>query len=421
MTSKVGWLLVRHLRKVWVRVTAFALLAIVTAGVAQLIAPLIPSAWIEKIGADSVDQVLNILASSMLAVTTFSLAIAISAFASAASNATPRATALLQEDPTAQNVLATFLGAFLFSLVGIIALQAGYYSSAGRLVLFVATVVVIVLVVMALLRWISHLMTFGRMGDTLDRVEATAIASLENRLENPFLGGRPLLTEVPGSCIPLLSCEVGYVLHVDVGKLNTVAESLQIKVWLRAVPGSFMHQASPLLYVEREVRDNEALRQLRAAFTIGPERSFEQDPRFGLIVIAEIASRALSPAVNDPGTAISILGRLVRILSCWKDNQQSRIDYEAVFVPPITPAELIVDAFRPIVRDGAACVEVQIRVQKSLHALAAIAPDIYAEPASEMAADARSRARDALTETEYPLLEQMPAAKVGQPATHEKS
>lgn len=419
VTSKIGWHLLRHLRKVWVRVTSFALLAILTAGVAQLIAPLIPSAWTVKIGADSVDQVLNILASSMLAVTTFSLAIAISAFAAAASSATPRATALLQEDPTAQNVLATFLGAFLFSLVGIIALQAGYYSSAGRLVLFVVTAVVIGLVVVALLRWISHLMTFGRMGDTLDRVEAAAIASLENRLENPFLGGRPLLTEVPSSCIPLLSSEAGYVLHVDVGKLNTVAESLQIKVWLGALPGSFVHQASPLLYVEREIRDNEALQRLRAAFTIGPERSFEQDPRFGLIVISEIASRALSPAVNDPGTAISILSRLVRILSRWKDDQQSKIDYEVVFVPPITTAELIVDAFRPIVRDGAASVEVQIRAQKALHALAAIAPDVFAAPASEMAADARSRARDALTETEYRLLEQVPAAKVEQPETHE--
>ena len=411
MTSKIGWHLLRHMRKVWVRVASFALLGIVSAGVAQLVARLIPSAWTVKIGADSVDQVLNILASSMLAVTTFSLAIAISAFAAAASTATPRATALLQEDATAQNVLATFLGAFLFSLVGIIALQAGYYSSAGRLVLFVATAAVIALVVVALLRWISHLMTFGRMGDTLDRVEAAASASLENRLKNPFLGGRPLLTEIPETCIPLLSSEAGYVLHVDVGKLDTVAQSLKTKVWPNALPGSFVHQASPLIHVEREINDEEALKAFRNAFTVGTERSFEQDPRFGLIVITEIASRALSPAVNDPGTAISVVGRLVRILARWTEDVQLKIDHEAVFVPPITPTELIVDAFRPIVRDGASSIEVQLRIQKALHALADIAPDVFAVPATAMVADARERAKAALTESEYRLLAAVTATK----------
>lgn len=408
MTSKLGWHLLSHLRKVWVRVASFALLAVLTAVVAQAIAPLIPSAWTVNIGAESVDQVLNILASSMLAVTTFSLGIAIAAFAAAASTATPRATALLQEDATAQNVLATFLGAFLFSLVGIIALQAGYYSNAGRLVLFVATGAVVAAVVVALVRWISHLMTFGRMGDTLDRVEAAASAALDARLESPFLGGHPLRTEVPSTSMPLLASETGYVQHVDLGKLNAVAEALDMKVWLSALPGKFVHEASALVHVEREVSDQEALEGLRTAFSVGVERSFDQDPRFGLIVISEIASRALSPAVNDPGTAISVVGRLVRILARWKAEPQAKVDFPSVFVPPIDPADMIEDAFRPIVRDGAATVEVQIRIQRALHALATIAPAVFAAPAAAMAADARSRAREALTESECRLLERLP-------------
>lgn len=415
MTSKLGWHLLRHLRKVWVRVVSFALLAVLTAVIAQAVAPLIPSAWIVKIGADAVDQVLNILASSMLAVTTFSLGIAISAFTAAASTASPRATALLQEDATAQNVLATFLGAFLFSLVGIIALQAGYYSDAGRLVLFIATGAVTATVVVVLLRWISHLMTFGRMGDTLDRVEAAASASLDTRLGSPFLGGRPLRSGVPSTCIPLLSTQIGYIQHLDVGKLNAVADSLKMKVWLNALPGTFVHEASALVHVDREINDDDALQGLRSAFTVGAERSFDQDPRFGLIAISEIASRALSPAVNDPGTAISVVGRLVRILARWKEGPEAKIEHPSVFVPPLHPADMIEDAFRPIVRDGAASVEVQIRIQKALHALATISPAVFAAPAFEMTAVARSRARDSLTENEYRLLELVPAGKCGRP------
>ena len=409
MTTKFSWHLLRHFRKVWVRVVSFAFLGVGTAILAQIIAPLIPSAWTAKIGADSVDQVLNILVSSMLAVTTFSLAIATSAFAAAASTATPRATALLQRDSTAQNVLATFLGAFLFSLVGIIAVQAGYYSDAGRLVLFVMTGVVIAAVVVALLRWISHLMTFGRMGDTLDRVEAAAADALDRRLQAPYLGGQPLHAPVPTASIPIFSRETGYIQHVDIGELQACADDLNSRIWLCVLPGAFVHEAIELLRVERDVPD-EDLQTLRSAFTIAAERSFDQDPRFGLIVITEIASRALSPAVNDPGTAISVIGRLVRILARWKEDRAEEITHRSVFVPPIHPSDMIDDAFRPIVRDGAALLEIQMRIQKALYALATVSPDVFAAPAADLAAEARSRAQDALTDAEYRMLVQLPAA-----------
>lgn len=405
MKSKLNWHLARFLRKVWVRAVSFALLAVVTVVVAQVVAPFIPSSWTVNLGAEAVDSVLNIVASSMLAVTTFSLGIAISAFSAAASSATPRASALLQEDPTAQNVLATFLGAFLFSLVGIIALQAGYYTNAGRLILFVATGIVIAIVVVTLLRWISHLVTFGRMADTLDRVESAATKSFVDRLETPFLGGRPLRTEIPESCAAICSEDTGYIQHIDVGVLNSCADQLKIKIWLCVLPGAFVHEARPIFYTDRKIADDAAMRRLWSAFTIGAERDFNQDPRFGVIVLSEIASRALSPAVNDPGTAIIVVGRLVRILSRRKNDRESEITYPSVFVPPILPADIIDDAFRPIVRDGIAIVEVQIRLQKALNALSKVSP-MFAEACALMAADARLRARDALTTNEYKLLEE---------------
>ena len=115
--------LLRTLRKVWVRIVAFAVLAILTAALAQVIGPLLPRNIARQLGVDAVEDILSILTSSTLAVTTSSLSVAVSAFAAAASSATPRATSLLQEDPTTQNVLATYLGAFLFGLIGQIRLQ----------------------------------------------------------------------------------------------------------------------------------------------------------------------------------------------------------------------------------------------------------------------------------------------------------
>ena len=396
MIGRTAWLLRRLFSQIWVRAVSFALLGVVTALAGVFLGPLIPDALGTRIGADSADQLLSILATSMLAVVTFSLSVAVQAFAAAANTATPRATELLQEDGTTQNVLATFVGAFLFSLVGIIALNTGVYGEKGRVVLFAATIIVVALVVAALLRWIDHLMRFGRMGDTLDRVEKAATEALKVRARTPCLGGRPLLGAMPEEAQKVCADRIGYIQHVDVEALSECAEELGAEIWLACLPGSFVHPAQPLLGVSGAAVSDETTSRLRKAFTVESARSFEQDPRFGLIVLSEIASRALSPAINDPGTAIDVLGRLVRVLSHWDRSADYVPDYPRLHVPPVRPADMLEDAFQPIARDGAALVEVQVRLQKALAALARIVPDEFSDVASAMSAEALERACAAL-------------------------
>lgn len=151
------------------------MVAIITALLSILFRSMIPESVSVKVGAEAVDNILNILASSMLAVTTFSLSIMVTAYGSATTNVTPRATRLVVEDVTTQNVLATFIGSFLFSLVGIIALNMGAYGERGRVILFIVTLVVIALIISTLLRWIQHLTSLGRVGETTAKVEQAAI------------------------------------------------------------------------------------------------------------------------------------------------------------------------------------------------------------------------------------------------------
>lgn len=408
MTGKTLWLLRRLSRQVWLRAVIIGLLGVATALLGVLLAPFIPTYLSEIIGADSVDQILSILASSMLAVVTFSIAIAVQAYAAAATNATPRATRLLQGDHTTQNVLSTFIGAFLFSLVGIIVLHTGLYGDRGRVVLFVATVAVVTVVVIALMRWVTHLMRFGRMGDTLRRVEQVASEALHMRARSPFLGGIPRRGPPPADAFPVYPNEVGYVQYVDMHALQRFAEECGVELWLTALPGKFVHPAAALLHVDggEDLDEIEQLRsRLRNAYSIATERTYDQDPRFGLIVLSEIASRALSPAVNDPGTAIDVLGRLVRVLSLWPGEDQpdsagecrNRADHSRLHVPPIRTTDLIMDAFQPIARDGAAFIEVQVRLQESLIALADIAPATYTDATRAMSVQARDRALAALS------------------------
>ena len=122
--------------------------------------------------------------------------------------------------------------------------------------------------------------------------------------------------------------------------------------------------------------DDDTVERVRGAFAVSDGRSFDQDPRFGLCVLAEIASRALSPAVNDPGTAIDVLGRGERLMTLWAEGQgraePAPDEAPPVFVRGIEPDDMFDDLFAPIARDGAGMIEVQIRLQKVLRALDAL-------------------------------------------------
>ena len=396
--SKTQWLIHRLTRQLWFRSSLFAGLAIITALVAIAIKSFIPLSVSGIVGSDAVDKILAILASSMLAVTTFSLNIMVSAYNSASSSVTPRATVLLLEDGTTQNVLATFIGSFLYSLVGIIALGMGAYGSQGRVVLFFVTLAVIAMIVITLLRWIQHLAQFGRMSDTSRRVEEATTAALHHRLQEPCMGCSFWDGFLPEAALrqSVYPLKTGYLQHLDLQHLSDFAQEQRCNLYLASQPGSFVHCGAPLLWCNQPLSDDEQQR-LRNAFTLGEQRSFEQDPRFGLCVLSEIASRALSPAVNDPGTAIDIIGRAVRLFSPPFSADSVTTQYSQLFMRPAQISDMFDDMFTGIARDGAALVEVQLRLQKALHALAMITPHRYANDAKRHAQLALMRATHAMT------------------------
>lgn len=398
--SRWRWLLTLFARKLWLRVSVMALIGVATAAAGIVFAPYVPDAWTIKIGAQAIDGILNVLASSMLAVTVFSVSTMVAAYGAATSNVTPRATKLLMEDNTSQNVLGTFIGSFLFSLVGIIALSTGLYGSQGRAILLVVTIGLIVLIAVTILRWIDYLARFGRLGETIQRVEEATWKAMKARLLHPHLVGRPMGGDPPQDAWAVFAKSIGYVQHIDMTALRDCASNAGCEIFVMSLPGVFADPARPVAMVLGLV-DEDIGKAVADAFSVGEERTFDQDPRFGLCVLAEIASRALSPAVNDPGTAIDVIGRSVRLLAQWARFEAPKtvgeIDYPHVWVPAIRVSDMFDDVFGPIARDGAAMIEIQLRLQKAFVALVATDRDMFGTDAGRHSAIALKRAEGALT------------------------
>ena len=359
-------------------------------------APWVPQEMAERLGGESVSSILTILASSLLGVATFSVGAMVTAYTAVSQAATPRVAALVTSDSEVQKALATFVGAFLYAIVAVTAINANYYGQEGRAILFLFSLGVVCLVAVRLLTWINRLSSLARVGHMIDLAELQARTAMKAQRQAPSLGGRP--GHVDGK-ITIAAADTGYIQNVDPARLQSVAEARDCHIEILAAPGAYVRSGDPVAVITGDDCDDEGHNAFRSAFTIGGQRSFDQDPRFGLIVLGEIAGKALSPGVNDPGTAIQVMGAAVRVLDEWAAMAPGAIEevrYSRVWAPKVEDDDLITDVFGPVARYGAGDVAVAVRLQKLLRKLRRDEGSLAAA-ADRQAGEALDRARLALS------------------------
>ncbi|MFA8386448.1 MAG: DUF2254 domain-containing protein [Pelagibaca sp.] len=372
MRERILLLLSRLWRRPGIRISAFGGAALLVALIAPLLDRSLPAWMVERFTRDAVLPILNILASSMLAVTTFSLGIMVQAFRSAAGQASPRVYRILMQDMTTLNVMSVFVGAFLFSLASIVMFRAEYYGESAAVIVFALTLVCIAMIVVAILRWIAHLSQLGSLHHTLDLVEHAAEKPLRHLVDTPNMGARPATDAPPAPKVstPLPAPKSGYVQFISLGELNAQLDRTEATLWVYAPPGSWVLEGTALAYVEGDCDPD----QLLENFTLGDDRTVEQDARFGLVILSEVASRALSPGVNDPGTAIDVIHRTERIL--WTFGQGmcdpergTEPRFPRIILGSVSADDLVQDGFATLMQDGGDRFDVMAQVIKATNRL----------------------------------------------------
>lgn len=401
--------------RLWVVPMLTALLAVGLVFAAKWVGSFWLASRLPDIQTETIDDLLTVIASSMLAVATFSLGILVSALSASATSATPRATELLMGDDDTRGVIGVFMASFTYAVVAKTALGVGYYDAPGRFVLFVSTLAVLAYVVFRLLLWVRTLSTLGRMNDTVARIERVSRKTLKAHVKRPRLGaGVPPDTPHIGTHTgtTIRAQDTGYLRYLDMSGLQDVASQADCTLHVHVRPGSFVGPDTVLATASRyeiplsmrEVNSNEAppapdAKAVRDCFVLSTTRSYDQDPRFCLIVLSEVALRALSPAVNDPGTAIGVLATLTKLVvevdramverESQAEAEASGIEFDRLTLPALNIRTLVADSFAPIARDGAGMLEVGVCLQKMLA--------IIARNASEpLVLEARLQSRQAM-------------------------
>lgn len=374
--TKIEFLLRKLSSQLWVRPAIFSLAAVgwvILSFFADRLFGELRHIDIEK---ETLINLFSILASTMLTVATFSVSAISTAFASVATSATPRATSIVMGDARIQSTLAAFLAAFIYAVVSITFLSAVNFGTSGRFVLFCGFTILVGWVLMSFLGWVDRVSRLGRLNDTLTRVfEKARTAFSDPEIAGQYGGQVWSGGDLPKDSVVIRHDHFGYVQHLDMPTLQDIAEACDAQLHMNVRPGTFVTSHAPIAWLSRGgTPDDDTIGKIRKCLTLGRERDYQTDPRFSMILLAEISDRALSPAVNDPGTAIEVLSVQLELFYNWADNKEthrseSDIKYDRVHIPEITAEDLVFDAFTPIARDGAGMIEVGIKLQKALRTL----------------------------------------------------
>lgn len=265
------------------------------------------------LGVPGAQAMLNAIVTATLSFVVFTFGSLLVALQVASGQLTPRiiATVLVRND-----VVRYTTGLFIFTLLFAISATNRMQGTVFQLVLFVAACLGI-LCFAAFLYLIDYAARLLRPISILSRVGQAGLKVIESVYPEPTLGANR--SDAPRHELGEPSRVIAHggtseiVLAANLHEL--IAQAQRSNGVIEFVPqvGDFIATDEPLFKLYGGAASLDA-DDLRSAVAFGLERTMEQDPTFAYRIVVDIALKALSPAINDPTTAVIAIDQLHRLL-----------------------------------------------------------------------------------------------------------
>jgi uncharacterized membrane protein len=296
------------------------LLYVVLALVAQAVLPRLENYFLPQLKAElSIDSALALyssIASGMMALTgiVFSLTFLMVQFSATAYS--PRLVMWIARDPVLSHALGVFTATFLYAIAALSWLDRGN----SRKVLLISGLTVVALLLASVAMFIAL-------------IQRVSLLQINRMLLFTGNQGRKVIDQLYGQLLPasirtrefsnIKPLPLQIVLHrgrpqalqeIDIKKLVELARRHDGRIEVLVAVGDTVLEGTSLLHVYG-VHNRIPEAQLRRAVEFGDERTFDQDPKYAIRLLVDVAIRALSPAINDPTTAVQALDQIGDLLA----------------------------------------------------------------------------------------------------------
>jgi uncharacterized membrane protein len=262
--------------------------------------------------ADDARSLLITIAATMVTVIALLLGLAVVALQLSSTQFSPRLLRNFLRDRPNQIVLSVFVGTFVYSAAGLFDVGIAGGQRVDQFPRFAVTVAMVLLFLsLALLVFFAdHLAHSLQVDHIMGNVEKNTLAVIRT------LPPAEVPPPVPDDATPVPARVSGYIQYVAVPSLLAFADRNAVNVHLRQRVGEHLAAGTALAWIwpvspgssppPLDVVSRHVHRHVR----IGFERTLEQDPSLGMRQLVDTACKALSPAVNDPYTAIQAVHHL---------------------------------------------------------------------------------------------------------------
>jgi len=333
---------------------------------------------------DTMRAVLGSLAGAMFTFIVFVCSSLLLVVQLASAQLTPRIIGVLFNKPITKLTLSMFVFTFAFTMsvlirigesVPVLMAEIAAYSSAACLALFIY----LVDCVGRMLRPSGALQFVAEQGhQVIDNVYPRRFREVPASSPEPL----PVSARQPPRTVP--SLKPGVVLAFDLPGLVKLAVQYDCLIELVPQVGTFVAPGNPLFRIHGGADlSADALRQ---SIALGAERTVEQDPAFAFRVLVDIASKGLSPAINDPTTAVLAIDQIHHLLrhvgNRCLENEQVRDATGRVRLYFYTPdwEDFVILAVTEIRQFGGSSIQVVRRLRAMLEDLIQNLPAERATP-----------------------------------------
>jgi len=270
--------------------------------------------WSSGISPPAAMAIYSAAATGMITLTgiVFSLAFVMVQFSATAYS--PRLVLWMSRDPLVPHAIGVFTATFLYALAalawvdrqnsGIVHFFSGW--------LIVGLLLASVAVFVGLIRSLGRLQINSVLAFTGDFARQT-IDLMYPSAETPITLGTTEFRHLPVTQSISYSGPPRAIQSLDIAALVGMAEEADGVIEMVSSVGDTLVESTPLLRIygaQRRIGEKD----LKAAVRTGLERTFEQDPKYAIQLLRDIGIRALSPAVNDPTTAVQALDQIEDLL-----------------------------------------------------------------------------------------------------------
>jgi len=273
----------------------------------------LPAGW--TYSASTATTVLSAIIGALAALTGFVVTVTVLVAQMAIGTFSARFMRIWYRDPLLKTVLAILIGAFAFSFSLLRRVENNFVPNLGVTTAGVLVLVSLVLFAVFLNRYMHQLrpvavaaLVAGYVHRDFKRL-FTAVA------DDPEVFTEPFAPDGEEPALVVRSTTAGAIQAIDLEGLVGWARRHDCLLVLRHRVGDFVPGHASLIEAygghPSAARDERALRRMVA---LGLERTVAQDPAFAIRIIADIACKALSAAINDPTTAVQVLDHLSEVL-----------------------------------------------------------------------------------------------------------